>query len=71
MCSGEKNLNGIKGDGRRPKKLKLISFPLGDLNYISMMVPRDGSYDSLLSLSQKAFFPKGINPVIGNLDGFF
>lgn len=53
------------------EKIQLISSPLGGPNYIFLMVPRDGSHACPLSRVQKAFFPKGKNPVTGTADGHF
>ncbi len=49
---------------------KQVKRPLGDKNVITLNIQVDVTYDGLIQCLKEAFFPGGLNPVVGHSDDY-
>ncbi len=51
-------------------KYQQISSPLGDKKLLTIALPLEKSYRTILKIAKDAFFPQGTNPVLGDVDTY-
>jgi hypothetical protein len=63
-------LRVLQRDVPTGRKAMAVRSPLGDQNYIKVILPCDTDYETLLTFCRERFFPNGINPVIQDINEF-